>query len=115
VLVFRRIVEDYEARLVALEPARTGPVAAAKAEHERFADGEVRFKIRLRQLALPDGAQVTVHLRDGKVGSATVGKGRAELVLASSTGAAVPSVREGDRIAVTHDGVALFAGVFVPD
>jgi len=113
--MIRRIVEDYESRLVALDQGRIGPGAAAKAEWERFAGGEERFKVRLRKLALEDGTSLDIHLKDAKIGTASVRSGSALFVLQSSAGGAVPAVREGDRIVVALGGEALFGGVFVRD
>jgi hypothetical protein len=113
--VFRRIVEDYESHLMAVAPERTGAAAAAKAEHERFSSGDERFKIRLRKLSLADDTQLDVYLMDQEIGSTTVQRGRAELIIESTTGAVVPRVKAGDRIVVAHEGVALFGGIFQPD
>ena len=113
--MIRRIVEDYESHLVAVDPGRTGADAAAKAEHERFASGDERFKIRLRKLSLAEQTPLDVYLMDEKVGSMSVCRGRAELIIDSSTGSVVPRVEAGDRIVVAHLGVGLFAGIFQPD
>ncbi len=113
--MIRRIVEDYESQLVAVAPERTGTDAAAKAEHERFASGAERFKVRLRKLALADHTRLDVYLMDQKLGSASVLKGRAEFILESTTRGVVPPVHAGDRIVVAHEGVALFGGIFQPD
>jgi hypothetical protein len=113
--MFRRIVEDYESRLVSLDPHRSGENASGKAEHERFGDGGEMFNVRLRRLALADGSCLDVHLGDRLVGTATVRNATAELVIDSRAGAVVPRAGDGDRIVITLDTVPLFAGVFVPD
>lgn len=113
--MFRRIVEDYESKLAALDPGVTGPAAAAKAEHERFAGGDERFKLRLRKLTLADGTSLDVLLEGNTIGSVTVRKGRAEFIIEARRGGIVPRVKEGDRISVARAGVPLFAGVFQPD
>jgi hypothetical protein len=94
---------------------RAGPDAAGKAEWERFGDGDERFKVRLRKLALADGASLDIHVMDAKVGSTSVRDGSALFVLQSSDGRSVPAVREGDRVVVALEGGALFGGVFVRD
>ena len=43
--MFRRIVEDYECRLVAVD-AQLDANATGKAEHERYGNGEVEVRSR---------------------------------------------------------------------
>jgi hypothetical protein len=114
-LKVRRIVEDYEARLTPPVPERSGSGASAKAEHERFADGVERFKVRIRKLALREGTSLDILLGDAKVGSTVLENGSALFVIESGDGRSVPRVAEGDRIAVVRGDVTLLAGVFVRD
>jgi hypothetical protein len=111
----RRIVEDYESRLTSLDPERAGVGASAKAEHERFASGEERFKVRMRKLAVRDGTSLDVLLKDTRVGTTIVENGAALFVLESSDGRTVPKVRAGDSIVIAHAGVPLLSGVFARD
>ena len=112
--MLRRIVEDYECRLVAVD-AQLDATATGKAEHERYGNGEVELSVRVRGVPLADGVRLEVHMEIGDVGSIVLKNGRGELKIESRAGAIVPAVKAGDRILLTHDGKPLLAGVFAPD
>lgn len=114
--LFRRIVEDYEARLS--PPADADEASAnarGKAEHERFGDGEVEFGVRLRGLRIRDGAEVEIHLNGSKLASVPVDSGRAMLVLSLGGGDRIPAVKSDDRLEIIVRGRVLLAGRFAPD
>ena len=114
--LFRRIVEDYEARLS--PPAGADEESAdarGKAEHERFGDGEVEFGVRLRGLPVHDGAEVEIHLNGSKLASVPVNDGRAMLLLSLGGGDSIPAVRSEDRIEIIYRGRMLLSGRFAPD
>ena len=112
---FRRILEDYEARLA---PLNTGPgrhPAGGKAEHERFEDGEVQFEVGGRGLEIADGGELEIRVNSELVARAVVRSGRISLRLSDRAGHAIPTVRAGDRIEVAHRSVVLLVGIFHPD
>ena len=112
--LFRRIVEDYEARLA--PPAATGGKhGSGKAEHERFEDGEVQFEVRGRGLELAEGAELQVRLNGEEVARVVVRRGGTSLRLSNRKGHTIPVVRAGDRLEVTHRGLVVLAGSFQPD
>jgi hypothetical protein len=113
--LFRRIVEDYEARLSPVGPFAPGPRTGGKAEHERFEDGEIQFEVGVRNLQVVDGAELEVRLNGTVVGKTEVAHGRASLRLSNRKGHAIPNVRPGDRLEVVHRSAVLLEGTFEPD
>ncbi len=113
--LFRRIVEDFEARLSPPTDAdEESANARGKAEHERFGDGEVEFGVRLRGLSIRDGAEVEIHLNGSKLASVPVDNGRA-MVLSLGGGDRIPAVKSDDRLEIIARGRVLLAGRFAPD
>jgi hypothetical protein len=112
---FRRIVEDYEARLAAPGPTADHDPASGKGEHERFADGEIQFEVRGRGLHLADGTELEIRLNGEVVARTAVTRGRASLRLSTVAGDTIPTVRSGDRLELAHREVVLLAGRFDPD
>jgi len=113
--LFRRIVEDYEAKLAPVDTSRAGHRARGKAEWERYGNDEEELGIRVRNLDLPDNTWLDVFLNGGLVGRFVLNGGYGVLRIKSRDGAGVPHVAEGNRIEVSHSGTALLAGTFVPD
>ena len=113
--LFRRIVEDYEARLAPPETSADRRAARGKAEHERFEDGEVQFEVTGRGLEIADGTEVEIRLNGGLVARAAVSRGRISLRLSSRASDAVPVVRAADRIEIAHRSAVLLLGRFAPD
>jgi hypothetical protein len=112
VALFRRIVEDSEARLA---PPGAAAGAGGKAEHQRFADGEVRFEVRGRGLELAEGAELEIRLNGAVVGRASVARGRFSLRLSRRRGDPIPEVRAGDGLEIRHRAVVVLEGSFRPD
>jgi hypothetical protein len=112
--LFRRILEDYEARLspVAGTGIRQG---SGNAEHERFEDGEVQFEVRGRELGVAEGAELEIRVNGVVVARAPVRRGRVSLRLSNRKGHTIPVVRAGDRLEVSHRSVVLLEGSFRPD
>lgn len=113
--LFRRIVEDYEARLSPADTSAQGHAASGKAEHERFEDGEVQFEIAARGLNIADGAELEIRVNGEPVGRGPVRRGRMSLRLSSQAGQTIPSIRSGDRLEVVHRSLVLLRGEFLPD
>ncbi len=113
--LFRKIVEDYEARLAAPGEQSAHERASGKAEHERFEDGEVQFEVRGRGLSLADGAQLDIRLNGEVVARTALTSGRTSLRLSTRTGDTIPAVRAGDRIDLVHRDTVLLTGRFEPD
>ncbi len=112
---FRRIVEDYEARLAPPGPSAVRRPARGKAEHERFEDGEIQFEVRIRGLESANGAEVEIRLNGAIVSRTAVTRGVMSLRLSSHKGDTIPAVRTGDRLEVVHRGVVVLTGSFLPD
>jgi hypothetical protein len=113
--LFRRIVEDYEARLAAPGQSAARDAASGKAEHERFEDGEIQFEVRGRGLDLVDGAELDIRLNGEVVARTTVSRGGASLRLSTRTSDPIPKVRAGDRLELAHRGIVVLVGSFDPD
>lgn len=111
----RRIIEDYEAKLLPAGPARAGARLKGKAEWEKFASGDEEFEVRVRNVDLPDGTSLDVLLSGGLIGRIELEGNYGELLLESRNGVGVPRVHGGDKIAVTHQGSPLLEGTFIPD
>ena len=114
-MLIRRIVEDYEAKLAPPTDDPAVSTARGKAEWERFANGDHEFDVRVRGIALPDGASLDVLLDDRLVGHLALVRGRGRLTLSSRDGAAVPAARTGQTLRVVHRAVTVLVGTFVPD
>lgn len=112
---FRRIVEDYEARLASPGAMADRSQASGKAEHERFEDGEVQFEVRGRGFELADGTELESRLNGLVVARAAVRRGGTSLRLSNRKGDTIPTVRAGDRLEVAHLGEVLLLGCFQPD
>ncbi len=113
--LFRRIVEDYEARLEAPGPDAGHERASGKGEHERFEDGEIQFEVRGQRFDLADGAELDIRLNGEVVARTIVSRGRISLRLSNRTGDTIPAVQAGDRLELAHRGVVLLTGRFDPD
>ncbi len=113
--MFRRIIEDFEAKLVPGDVSRAGQKTQGKAEWERYGNDEEELSIRVRHLDLPDHTSLDVLLHGGLIGTLVLSGGYGELRMKSQDGTGVPRVAEGNRIEVSHSGSAVMAGVFVPD
>lgn len=111
----RRIVEDYEAKLVPSGATHIGSRAKGKAEWEAYGDGGEQLSIRIRNIELAEGTIVDVLLSGGQIGQITVVGNLGELRITSENAGAVPPVRDGDTITVALQGSELLTGVFVPD
>jgi hypothetical protein len=114
-VLFRRIVEDYEAHLAPSEASADRRVARGKAEHERFEDGEVQFELTARGLEIADGAEEEIRLNGGLVARAAVSRSRISLRLSNRASDAVPVIHAGDRIEIAHRSAVLLLGSFAPD
>ena len=110
----RRIVEDFECRLRVLEPERVGAAATGKAERERFGGGDEELEVRVRSLDVPDGTVLSVHLRDGLLGSFEVRRGRGSFKLDSRAAETVP-IGVGDRLVVRLGATDVLSGEFRED
>jgi hypothetical protein len=110
-LGFRRIDRELEARLA---PPATGN-ASGKAERKWYRDGGERLKLRVRNLEVPDGAEVTVLIADRPLSALRVHGGRAKLDLEATSGADIPLVRLGETLVIEWDGKALLHGDFHED
>lgn len=108
----RRIVEDYEAKLL---PPPGGGRGRGKIEWERYGDGNEELHARFRKLELADGTRVEVHLDGAVLGYAEVAGGAGSLKFESSKGQAVPKAVTGQIAEIVHGGVVLLKGVFEPD
>jgi len=113
--LFRRIIEDYEAKLAPVDISQAGHKAQSKAEWERYSNDEEELSIRVRHLDLPDHTSLDVLLHGGLIGTLVLSGGYGELRMKSQDGTGVPRVAEGNRIEVSLSGLTLLAGVFVPD
>jgi hypothetical protein len=112
---FRRIVEDYEARLASPETTADRSQASGKAEHERFEDGEVQFEVRGRGFELADGTELEIRLNGLVVARAAAKRGGISLRLSNRKGHTIPTVQAGDRLEIAYLGEVLLLGCFDPD
>ena len=121
--MIRRIVEDYEAKLVPTDSARAGAKARGKAEWERYSNDEEELSVSVRNLDLPDGTELDAYLNGGFVGRLVLRGGYAKVKLESKKGDGVPRAGEGSTMTVSLNGTEilrgqpaiLLAGTFVRD
>jgi len=92
-----------------------GAAATGKAERERFGGGDEELEVRVRSLDVPDGTVLSVHLRDGLLGSFEVRRGRGSFKLDSRAGDIVPTVAAGDGLVVRIDASDVLCGKFRED
>lgn len=114
-MIVRRIVEDYEAKLVPAHPPRGGDGARGKAEWERYGNDDEELSVRVRNIELPDGTSLDVFLSGGSVGHITLRGGRGSLKIESRKGEGVPRVVEGSTLTVSLESAKVLEGTFVPD
>lgn len=113
--LFRRIIEDYEAKL---EPATLNGCTQrtqGKVERELFGNEEEELSLRFRHLDLPDGTVVEAVVGARVIGSITVTGGRGKLLLRKKDGCDVPVVGVGDVVEVRYLGAPLLVGTFRED
>ena len=115
-MMFRRIVEDFEARLSPTPDAGHAFEAAhGKSEHERFANGEIEFEVHIRDIRVPDGTSLDVRVNGFAVAAVVVENGRISLRLSRKAGHAIPAVNSGTDIEVWHGAQVVIRGTFAPD
>jgi hypothetical protein len=112
---FRRIVEDYEARLASPGATTGRSQASGKAEHERFEDGEVQFEVRGRGFELADGTELEIRLNGLVVARAAAKRGGISLRLSNRKGHTIPTIQAGDRLEIAYLGEVLLLGCFDSD
>lgn len=110
-LGFRRLVEEYEARLTAEGSSR----ARGKAERKCYADREEALKVRGRGLEVPDGERVFVVVEGSRVGETVPEGGQFRFEASNHAGYSIPRVHEGSRLELRWGGKVILAGVFQPD
>ncbi len=113
--LFRRIIEDYEARLKPATPSSYTQRAQGKVERELFGNEEEELSLRFRHLDLPDGTVVEAALGERIIGSITINGGRGKLLLRKKDGCVVPVVGVGDVVEVRYLGAPLLVGKFRAD
>lgn len=114
--MFRRIVEDYEAQLTpTVDAGNAFAQARGKSEHERFADGEIEFDVRLRDIELPDGASLGIRVNGLGIASIPTQGGRATVRMNNTAAHALPPVVDGSRIEIMYDDRVVLTGTYVPD
>lgn len=114
--MFRRIVEDYEAQLTPTVDAGSAfAQARGKSEHERFADGEIEFDVRLRDIELPDGASLAIRVNGLGIASIPTQGGRATVRMNHTGGHAIPPVTDGTRIEIMYGDRVVLTGTYAPD
>lgn len=110
-LGFRRVVEEYEARLT----AEGAPRARGKAERKCYADQEEALKVRGRGVEVPDGERVVILVDGNRVGETVPEGGRFRFEASNHAGYSVPRVNAGSRLELRWGGTVILAGVFQPD
>lgn len=113
--LFRRIIEDYEAKL---EPATVSTYtkrAQGKVEREQFGNGDEELSLRFRHLDLPDGTVVEAVVGKRIIGSVSITGGRGKLLLRKKDGCDVPAVGVGEVVEVRYLGQPILRGSFRAD
>lgn len=107
----RRVKQELEARLAS--PSASN--ACGKAERKWYTDGSERLKVRVHDLEVPDGSQVSVTIADRKVAMQTAHGGRLDLDIESTSGRTVPEARIGEPLAIECCDEILASGKFEHD
>ncbi len=113
--MIRRIVEDYEAKLKPVDPARFGEKARGKAEWERYGNDEEELSVSIRNVNLPDGSELDAYLNSGFVGRIALRGGYGKLEIGNNSGQAAPRAGVGSTMTVSFNGAELLKGTFVKD
>jgi len=107
----QRVKQELEARLASSSASNT----RGKAERKWYTDGSERLKVRVHDLDVPDGSQVSVTIADRKVATQTVHGGWLDLDIESNPGRAVPDARMGESLAIECGNEILASGEFAHD
>jgi hypothetical protein len=109
----RQVLEEFEAHLHAVPPGAGG--MTGKSEWKQYGNGTFRFKVSLRNIALPDNSQIELVLDDLQVRQLTVSGGKAKLDLESQIQVEIPGVKAGQRLQVRFGNTVLAEGIYVEE
>lgn len=104
-----RVVDEQAAELLPLRGRGSGQI-----EWERHDDGNERLRVRFGQLALPDGAYVSIRLAGAILAYAKLASGAAELAFETAKGQA-PKAAGRQVLEIVHGEAVLLRGVLEPD
>lgn len=104
----RGVARELEARLA----APSGGGACGKAERKWYSDGTGRLKVRVRDLDLPDGTEVSLSVNGHVVAVTTVRSGKLDLDTESENASTVPEAAPGETLAIVYGGEILSSGTF---
>jgi len=112
---FKRIVEDFEAKLTPTNSDDYSRSGRGEVERELFADGSAELKVQFSRTNLPEGATVSLLINGTKSGDFQVSKGRVYEKVNTQSGQTVPSVKSGDTAEIEYNGTVILSGSFYLD
>lgn len=100
----RTVLEECEAHFHPIQP---GSNLRGKSEWKHYGDGSYRFKISIREIALPDKSQIELW-RDGTwLMRATVQNKTVKVDLENDSGSGIPAIKVGQILQIRHGDVLL--------
>jgi hypothetical protein len=109
----RQVLKEFEAHLHALPTATVG--TAGKSEWKHYGDDTYRFKVTVRNIALPDDSRIDLVLDGLRIASQLVSGGKATVDVESQLQAQVPKVQAGQRLQVRFGDTVLAEGIYVEE
>jgi len=106
-LRLRAVLQEFEAHL---QPAQPGSKIRGKSEWKQYGDGSYRFKLSLRDIALPDESQIDLWRETSWLMRLRVQSGRARVDIENDGGSDIPAIEAGQVLQIKHGDLLLAQG-----
>lgn len=111
----RTILQEYEAKLTAINSGAWFFKPAGKMERKKYGDGHKRLKVVFRRFKVPDGQQVDIFINDQLIGKVAVKQGTGRYELLSENGDTVPEISPDDVAEIRYLDQVIVRGIFYLD
>lgn len=111
-LRFRTVLQEFEAHL---HPAQPGSKIRGKSEWKQYGDGSYRFKLSLREIALPDDSQIDLWRDKSWLMRLRVQSGKAKVDIENYSGSGIPAIEAGQVLQIKHADSLLAQGEYKTD
>ena len=108
-LRFRTVLQEFEAHL---HPAQPGSKIRGKSEWKQYGDGSYRFKLSLREVALPDESHIDLWRDSSWLMRLRVQRGKAKVDIENDSGSGVPGIEAGQVLQIKHGKLLLAQGEY---
>jgi hypothetical protein len=106
---FRTVLQEFEAHV---HPTQPGSTVRGKSEWKHYGDGTYRFKFSLRDIPLPDGAEIELW-RDGQwLMRLPVKDHRAKTDIENDHGSGIPLIQAGQVLQIKAGETVLAEGKY---